>query len=86
MIKCSLYFVYEVKINQNLHQRRKVKIYMCSDTLNGKNFWKICVTLQWHIDPFLRKWAILIGDPFPVTASFLEVCCNVHHDIALMLK
>ena len=37
----------EVKICQNL-QRRKVKIYMCSDTLNGKNFQKICVTLQWH--------------------------------------
>ena len=28
--------------------RRKVKIYMCSDTSNGKNLWKICVTSQWH--------------------------------------
>ena len=42
------YFVYEVKISQNLRQRRNAKIYMCSDTLNGKNLGKICATLQWH--------------------------------------
>ena len=47
-IKCSGYFVYEVKICQNLHQRMNVKIYMCSDTLKGKNLGKICATLQWH--------------------------------------
>ena len=32
------YFVYGKKICQNLHQRRKVKLYMCSDTLTVKNF------------------------------------------------
>ena len=37
MIKLSGYFGYEVKSCQNLHQRRRVKIYMCSDTLNGKD-------------------------------------------------
>ena len=47
IIKCSGYFVYEVKICQNL-QQRKVKIYMYSDTFNGMNLWKICATLQWH--------------------------------------
>ena len=37
-IKCCVYFVYGEKIYQNLHQRRKGKLYMCSDTLDGKNF------------------------------------------------
>ena len=31
---------------------RKIKLNMYSDTLNGKNFGKICVTLLWH-RPFL---------------------------------
>ena len=31
-------------------QRRKVKIYMSSDTLNGKNLWKICVTLHPYVN------------------------------------
>ena len=44
-IKCSEYFVYWEKICQNRHQRTKVKIYICSDTLNGKSFQKIFVTL-----------------------------------------
>ena len=48
ILKCSGYFNYDVKICQNLYQRRKVKIYMCSDTVNGKNFLKICVTSHWH--------------------------------------
>ena len=47
-IKCCGNLIYEEKICQNLYQRRKVKLCMCSDTLNGKNFQKICVTLQWH--------------------------------------
>ena len=42
-----IYFVYGEKIFQNLYQKRKVKV-MCSDTLNGKNLRKICVTLQQH--------------------------------------
>ena len=43
----TLYFIYYEKT----FIRRKVKLYMCYiyDTLNGKKFWKICVTLQWHI-------------------------------------
>ena len=40
-IKCCGYFVNGEKIGQNLHLRR-VLLYMCSGTLNGKNFWKIC--------------------------------------------
>ena len=44
-LRCSGYFVYEVKICQNLDQRKKVKIYMCSGTLNGKMFLK---NMQWH--------------------------------------
>ena len=47
-IKCCRSFIYGEKICQHRHQRREDKLYMCSDTLNGKNFWKICVTLQCH--------------------------------------
>ena len=63
MIKCCGHFVYEVKVSQNLHQRRKVKIYICSDTVNGKNFLKSCVTLQWH-----RPGNTLEGDVSDVIA------------------
>ena len=34
-IKCCGYFVYREKICQNRHQMREIKLYMCSDTLNG---------------------------------------------------
>ena len=36
-----------------MFQRRKIEIYMCSDTLNGKNLWKICVTHSNGVDPFI---------------------------------
>ena len=54
ILNCSGYFVYEVKICQNLDQRKKVKIFMCSDTLNGKNFLKKYVLHCNGIEPFVR--------------------------------
>ena len=39
-IKYCRYSIYGEKICQNLHQRRNVKLHMCSETLNGKNFQK----------------------------------------------
>ena len=42
------------KICQNLHQRRKVKNYMCSDTLNGKNCGKYVLHCN-GIDPFVTS-------------------------------
>ena len=37
-------FIQVFVITRNHH----LKLYICSDTLNGKNFRKICVSLQWH--------------------------------------
>ena len=40
-LNCDRHFVYEKKNCQYLYQRSKVKLCVCSETLNGNNFQKI---------------------------------------------
>ena len=58
------------KICQNLQQRRKVKLYMCSDTLSIVGKYVLHCN---DIDPFVMLMGNFIGDPFHIMTSFLQL-------------